>query len=262
MDLLECHDPDATPRWVAFALAAAGPPSLPTLRSVIAIMLSSRRRHKDAAIIMVAHAATPARKPRVRLPAEVRIGQILDAALAEFATHGFAATRMDDIAARAGLSKGGLYAHFASKEEVFEALLTHRLSPTPADTPFDDTTPITVDSVIDSIIGDIYEQFLLDPDVELMVRLLVAEGARVTQLVVLWQNAFVEPHLARIGALIARGVAQGRLKAGIAADESWLLIAPVVQVLIGRIVAGDAYPRALAHCKHAHTRLLRELLTP
>ena len=53
----------------------------------------------------------------------MRVGQILDAALQEFSAAGYAGARMDDIAARAGLSKGGLYAHFASKEEVFEALL-------------------------------------------------------------------------------------------------------------------------------------------
>lgn len=65
---------------------------------------------------------------RMRLPPEVRVRQILDAAQQEFAERGFAATRMDDIARRCGLSKGGLYAHFASKDEVFEALLVRSLS--------------------------------------------------------------------------------------------------------------------------------------
>ena len=53
------------------------------------------------------------------------MAQILDAALEEFAERGFAATTMDDIARRCGLSKGGLYAHFAGKDLIFEALL-HR----------------------------------------------------------------------------------------------------------------------------------------
>ena len=60
---------------------------------------------------------------RRRLPPAVRVGQILDAALQEFSQAGYAGARMDDIALRAGLSKGGLYAHFDSKEAVFEALL-------------------------------------------------------------------------------------------------------------------------------------------
>lgn len=49
-------------------------------------------------------AAAPARQ---RLPPEVRALQILDAALVEFSERGFAATRMEDIARRCGLSKGG-----------------------------------------------------------------------------------------------------------------------------------------------------------
>ena len=74
--------------------------------------------------------AAPAVVPlRQRLPPEVRVLQILDAALVEFSERGFAAARMDDIARRCGLSKGGLYAHFAGKEEVFEALLTRSLAP-------------------------------------------------------------------------------------------------------------------------------------
>ncbi|PJI51998.1 hypothetical protein CTI14_50165, partial [Methylobacterium radiotolerans] len=44
-------------------------------------------------------------------------------------------TRMDDIALRAGVSKGGLYAHFASKEAIFEALLERHLAPAPLDIP-------------------------------------------------------------------------------------------------------------------------------
>ena len=61
-------------------------------------------------------------RTRQRLSPDERIPQILDAALAEFTRCGFAAARMDDIAARCGLSKGGLYAHFGAKEALFDAL--------------------------------------------------------------------------------------------------------------------------------------------
>ena len=51
-----------------------------------------------------------------------RAPEILEAALACFAEKGFAATRMDDIAARAGITKGTIYLYFESKEAVFKAL--------------------------------------------------------------------------------------------------------------------------------------------
>ncbi len=50
--------------------------------------------------------------------------QILDAARRSFIERGFERSRVDDIAAGAGLSKGGVYFHFSSKREIFDALLT------------------------------------------------------------------------------------------------------------------------------------------
>ncbi len=55
-------------------------------------------------------------------PAALRRTQLLDAALACFAEHGYHLARIDDIAKHAGLSKGAFYHHFASKEEVFNAV--------------------------------------------------------------------------------------------------------------------------------------------
>nr|WP_246253939.1 helix-turn-helix domain-containing protein [Comamonas jiangduensis] len=52
---------------------------------------------------------------------------ILDAALAEFSRQGYNAARMEDIARSAGLSKGGLYAHFPSKESLLQQLLARVL---------------------------------------------------------------------------------------------------------------------------------------
>jgi AcrR family transcriptional regulator len=59
----------------------------------------------------------------VRRQPEVSRGEILDAALACFTARGYHATSVDDIAARAGLSKGAIYWHFAGKRELFLALV-------------------------------------------------------------------------------------------------------------------------------------------
>jgi AcrR family transcriptional regulator len=55
--------------------------------------------------------------------------EILDAALACFAERGFAATRLDDVAARAGITKGTLYLYFHSKEDLFKAVVRQELVP-------------------------------------------------------------------------------------------------------------------------------------
>ncbi|MGH0031309.1 MAG: TetR/AcrR family transcriptional regulator [Myxococcota bacterium] len=61
-------------------------------------------------------------RPRTRRPAEERRAQILEAALQCFGEKGFHAATMDDLVRASGLSKGSLYWHFDSKEDVFLAL--------------------------------------------------------------------------------------------------------------------------------------------
>src|ERR1700740_630418 len=61
-------------------------------------------------------------QPRWERRKQARAPEILDAALACFSEKGFAATRMEDIARRAGISKGTIYLYFDSKQAVFKAL--------------------------------------------------------------------------------------------------------------------------------------------
>jgi len=60
---------------------------------------------------------------------QARPGEILGAALACFAERGFAATRLDDVAQRAGVTKGTLYLYFPNKEELFKAVVAQALVP-------------------------------------------------------------------------------------------------------------------------------------
>ncbi len=59
---------------------------------------------------------------------EARPQELLDAALALFAEKGFAATRTEEVATRAGVSKGTLYLYYPSKEELFKAVVRQNLS--------------------------------------------------------------------------------------------------------------------------------------
>ena len=76
--------------------------------------------------------ATPTPHPRPRRRArrkEARPGEILAAALALFAAHGFAATRLEDVADRAGVSKGTIYLYFPTKEALFRAVVRQGIVP-------------------------------------------------------------------------------------------------------------------------------------
>ena len=68
--------------------------------------------------------ASPKRERRK----EARPGELLDAALDLFVEKGFAATRAEEVAARAGVSKGTLFLYFQSKEELFKAVITENIA--------------------------------------------------------------------------------------------------------------------------------------
>lgn len=69
----------------------------------------------------------PKPQPRQRRK-EARPQELLDAALALFVEKGFAATRSEEVAARAGVSKGTLYLYYPSKEELLKAVIRQNLS--------------------------------------------------------------------------------------------------------------------------------------
>lgn len=64
-----------------------------------------------------------AAQPKWRRRKDARPSEIIEAALEVFSQRGFAATRLDDVAAKAGVSKGTLYLYFPSKEELFKAVV-------------------------------------------------------------------------------------------------------------------------------------------
>src|SRR5271155_5836891 len=67
--------------------------------------------------------------PKWRRRKTARPDEIIAAALEEFADRGFAAAKMDDIARRAGVSKGSLYLYFETKEEIFRAVVQVSVAP-------------------------------------------------------------------------------------------------------------------------------------
>jgi len=71
--------------------------------------------------------APPVPEPRWQRRAEARPQELLEAALHEFVTRGYAATRLEEVARRAGVSKGTLYLYYENKAELFKAVVRHAL---------------------------------------------------------------------------------------------------------------------------------------
>src|SRR5262245_24557533 len=67
--------------------------------------------------------------PKFRRRKADRPAEIVEAAMSVFAEKGFAAARLDEIAARAGVSKGAVYLYFETKEEIFRAVVERVVTP-------------------------------------------------------------------------------------------------------------------------------------
>src|SRR6059036_649824 len=80
----------------------------------------------------VSHAVTPSKrqsKPRWKRRKDARPGEIVAAALEVFGERGFAATKLADVARRAGVTKGTVYLYFDSKEALFKAVIRETIVP-------------------------------------------------------------------------------------------------------------------------------------
>lgn len=191
----------------------------------------------------------------------MRVHQILDAALQAFANEGYAATRIDDIARLAGLSKGGIYTHFKSKDEIFEALLTRSLAPRAVHGEVPPDTPVSVALLVEHIIDRMYDD-LTDSQTLLALRLLFADGGKVPQRVAQWRRAVVEPYLDAIQVLVRRGAAEGTLRHSVVAEAPWLLIAPGLFSAMFQMAFEETTPTVVARHRRAHVAMLQELLAP
>lgn len=207
---------------------------------------------------MTSPAQVARRGTRLRLSPDVRIPQILDAALALFAERGFAAARMDDLAQRCELSKGGLYAHFASKDEVLEALLQRALA-APALTPPREPLPLSPTQLADWLIEQLYDR-LQDPQTQAALRLLVAESERVPHLVAQWHQRVVQPYVDALGRLMQQTLAASGRRDPLLAQEPWMALSPALQALLMELLLPDLRPRPLERARAAHRALLLRLL--
>ena len=91
---------------------------------------SGARRAPPDAAARAPPTAPPAPKPANRAEkSEARRQAIVAAALEEFCARGFAATRLDDVARRAGVAKGTIYLHFRDKEALFREIVGTMLVP-------------------------------------------------------------------------------------------------------------------------------------
>ncbi len=166
---------------------------------------------------------------------------IIDAALDEFISRGFTATRLDDIAKRAGVAKGTIYLHFKDKESMFEELIRTALVPLIGRL---HAPPAIGGSVRDAIEGfaRTFVQEVASTRRGEIVRLIVAEGPRFPSVADFYYREVVSRGLAAMRALIELGVARGEIKQKNLARFPQILVAPAIIAVIWQSLFGRHAP--------------------
>jgi AcrR family transcriptional regulator len=180
---------------------------------------------------------TLAPKPRARRSRkenDSRPQEIVDAAFQEFAAKGFAGTRLEDVATRAGVSKGLPYLYFKTKEELFKAVVKSIVTPA-----FDairtevETTPLSTEAFLKGPFLT-FLQNIVGSRRATIARLLIAEGPKHPELTAFYYEHLLSRGLATLRALIDRGVERGEFRATPLRDFPQLLIAPVLTAILWR----------------------------
>jgi AcrR family transcriptional regulator len=181
---------------------------------------------------------TPTRRRRK----EARPGELVAAALACFAERGFAATRLDDIAAKAGVSKGTVYLYFPSKEELFKTVIRESLLPNLAQ----------VESLLDHDDMTAAEQLrrllqfmtgrLATSPVGIIPKLIITESGNFPDIARFYLDNVVQRGFALIMRVLTRGIERGEFRAVDVRHTTFCIVAPILLTALWRHSLGRLEP--------------------
>jgi AcrR family transcriptional regulator len=173
----------------------------------------------------------PVRAKRERRK-EARPGELLEAALDLFVEKGFAATRSEEVAARAGVSKGTLFLYFPSKEELFKAVVVENLSGrfTEWNREFDAFEGSTTDML--RYCMRIWWERIGSTKVSGLAKLMLSEGRNFPELAEFYRREVVRPGHALLRRIVRRGVDSGEF-APVDVDLAiYAVIAPMMFLML------------------------------
>lgn len=171
-------------------------------------------------------------KPRWERRKDARPQELLDAALDHFVARGFAATRLDDVAKSAGVSKGTLYLYFCSKEELFKAVVRESIVPLIGQT----------EGVVDQFTGSSEDLFRLvmrswwenmgATKLSGLPKLMMAEAGNFPELASFYQEEVVDRGEKLVTTMLRRGVARGEVRDDDLEIATRILIAPMIMMMM------------------------------
>jgi AcrR family transcriptional regulator len=165
--------------------------------------------------------------PRWRRRRDARPAEIAEAALELFVEHGFAATRMEEIARRAGVTKGTVYLYFPSKEDLFRAVVKENVLPN-----LEQGEKLVAEHTGSSaeLLGLLVRrswELMQTTRTTCMPKLMLAEGKNFPELAKFYVDEVVQRVRRLFASVIERGIASGEFREVDATTAAKLLLAPL-----------------------------------
>jgi len=182
--------------------------------------------------------------------------ELVAAALDLFVERGYAATRLEDVATAAGVSKGTVYLYFANKEELFKSVVRENLVPALArgtdlvDT-YEGSTPALLRELLLGWWG-----LIGATQVAGLTKLIIAESGNFPDIAQFYQDEVMGPGDALFARVLARGVERGEFRSVPANPTTTLFCAPLMFLMLWRqsfsqlnvpAIDPDAYVDQLLH---------------
>lgn len=174
------------------------------------------------------------RQPKWQRRAEDRPREICGAALEVFAEKGFAAAKLDEIARRAGVSKGTLYLYFKDKEDLFRAVVRDTVAPNieavqqavlAAELPFSEVAKMFL-----SRFADVTTRV----PVGAVAKMVIGESRNFPELAKVWHDQVASRALAMLATLIARAQERGEVREGDPRLHAFTLVGPMLMGVLWR----------------------------
>jgi len=173
---------------------------------------------------------------------EARPGELLDAALDLFVEKGFAATRAEEVAARAGVSKGTLFLYFPSKEELLKAVVRENIAGRFKE--WNDEFLAFEGSSADMVryCMNVWWERVGATKASGITKIMMSEARNFPEIASFYQQEVIVPAQVLIRRIFQRGVDSGEFRPMDMDYASYLLVAPLVFLIMTKHSMGACVP--------------------
>lgn len=187
---------------------------------------------------------------------KLRRQAILDAALDLFAANGFAATRLDEVAEKAGVAKGTIYLFFKDKEDLFQQIVIGAVSPILASLSVDAVARGQSFDVVLTHLIEVFRRDILASKRKEIIRLVIVEGARFPRIAEFYHREVIAKGCAIIRAMVDRSFPESDPRREPLMRYPQLAFAPMLLAVIWDGVFANIEPLDVGGLLTAHRTLL------